>query len=387
MAVLELELLTKRYGNAVAAANELSATIAHGSLVCLLGPSGCGKTTALRLVAGFMAPDGGTIRVGERVLSRGQRPPPERRNMSMIFQSYALWPHMSIAENVALRPQAASGCAGRDRAARQHHPRCDASADRAGRYPADISGGQQQRVALAARARGRAGDPAARRAALEPRRQSARGDALRDPPAARRLPLHHALRHPRPGRGDDHRRPHRGDEPGRVEQTGRPRRSTSGRARNSSRVSSAAPTSCAAESLGNGLVDCGGVVVRCGEGEYAPRARRWSRCGCTISPRLSAQAAADSAERGRGRVERQTYLGAQRDYLVTLTDGQPLRVVTPLSVDMPVGGRVVAFPPEHCRALAHEAPKGEEAAMHSYSTAISRWPPSAPPLPPRARAR
>ena len=100
MAVVELESLTKRFGEA-AALDGLTLTIAHGSLVCLLGPSGCGKTTTLRLVAGFIDPDGGTIRVGGRTVSEpGRSLPPERRRMSMIFQSYALWPHMTIAENV-----------------------------------------------------------------------------------------------------------------------------------------------------------------------------------------------------------------------------------------------------------------------------------------------
>src|SRR6187200_607812 len=77
-------------------------TIAHGTLVCLLGPSGCGKTTTLRLIAGFVEPTAGEILVGDRVVSSPQKTvPPERRNMSMIFQSYALWPHMTVAENIA----------------------------------------------------------------------------------------------------------------------------------------------------------------------------------------------------------------------------------------------------------------------------------------------
>jgi iron(III) transport system ATP-binding protein len=98
MAVVELESLTKRFGDATAV-DDLTLTIAHGSLVCLLGPSGCGKTTTLRLIAGFIDPDRGTIRVGDRTVSEpGRSVPPERRRMSMIFQSYALWPHMTIAE-------------------------------------------------------------------------------------------------------------------------------------------------------------------------------------------------------------------------------------------------------------------------------------------------
>src|SRR6266576_630306 len=101
MASVELRGLTKRYG-ALAVVNDVSLTIAHGSLVCLLGPSGCGKTTTLRLIAGFVEPSAGEIRVGDQVVSSPARTvPPERRNMSMIFQSYALWPHMTVAQNVA----------------------------------------------------------------------------------------------------------------------------------------------------------------------------------------------------------------------------------------------------------------------------------------------
>ena len=77
-------------------------SVAEGEFICLLGPSGCGKTTTLRMLAGFIEPDDGEIRVGGRVVSRpGQVVPPERRNMGMIFQSYAVWPHMTVRENVA----------------------------------------------------------------------------------------------------------------------------------------------------------------------------------------------------------------------------------------------------------------------------------------------
>src|SRR3954466_12845657 len=100
VASVELRGLTKKYGsNAVV--DNISMTINHGTLVCLLGPSGCGKTTTLRLIAGFVEPTDGEIHVGDRVVSTPQKTlPPERRNMSMIFQSYALWPHMTVAENI-----------------------------------------------------------------------------------------------------------------------------------------------------------------------------------------------------------------------------------------------------------------------------------------------
>ena len=101
MASVELRGLTKRYGE-LAVVDNISLTIEHGRLMCLLGPSGCGKTTTLRLIAGFVEPSAGEIRVGEEVVSSPRRTvPPERRNMSMIFQSYALWPHMTVRENVA----------------------------------------------------------------------------------------------------------------------------------------------------------------------------------------------------------------------------------------------------------------------------------------------
>src|SRR4051794_170354 len=149
MAEVELESLTKYFGNSVAL-DALSLTIAHGSLVCLLGPSGCGKTTTLRLVAGFLDPDQGTIRVGGRTVSEPRRTvPPERRGMSMIFQSYALWPHMTIAENVAYGLKLRR----LDRTERERRVAAILDVTRLGnlasRYPHELSGGQQQRAALA----------------------------------------------------------------------------------------------------------------------------------------------------------------------------------------------------------------------------------------------
>src|SRR5215831_7946981 len=101
VASVELRGLTKRYGS-LAVVDTVSLKIEHGLLVCLLGPSGCGKTTTLRLIAGFVEPTAGEIVVGDRVVSSPARTlPPEARKMSMIFQSYALWPHMTVADNVA----------------------------------------------------------------------------------------------------------------------------------------------------------------------------------------------------------------------------------------------------------------------------------------------
>ena len=150
MASVELRNLTKRY-DAVAVVDDVSLRIDHGLLVCLLGPSGCGKTTTLRLIAGFVEPTAGEIAVGDRVVSSPARTlPPEARKMSMIFQSYALWPHMTVAENVAYGLTLAQAAARRDR--REGHGASSPPrklADLAARYPGELSGGQQQRVALA----------------------------------------------------------------------------------------------------------------------------------------------------------------------------------------------------------------------------------------------
>jgi ABC-type Fe3+/spermidine/putrescine transport system ATPase subunit len=101
MAFLELDGLSKRFGSFLAV-NDVDLSVERGKLVCLLGPSGCGKTTTLRLIAGFIGADGGEIRVDGRVVSSASGTvPPESRNMSMIFQSYALWPHMTVFQNVA----------------------------------------------------------------------------------------------------------------------------------------------------------------------------------------------------------------------------------------------------------------------------------------------
>jgi iron(III) transport system ATP-binding protein len=149
MAAVQLEAVAKYFGEAVAL-DRLTLSIAHGSLVCLLGPSGCGKTTTLRLVAGFLDPDQGSIRVGGRTMSEpGRTVPPERRGMSVIFQSYALWPHMTIAENVAYGLKVRR----LDRAERERRVAGILDITRLGefaaRYPHELSGGQQQRAALA----------------------------------------------------------------------------------------------------------------------------------------------------------------------------------------------------------------------------------------------
>ena len=149
MIKLELKNVSKRYGP-VAAVDDLSIQLQQGELVTLLGPSGCGKTTTLRMIAGFVDLSDGTIMVEGREVSRaGRTVPPEQRGMSMIFQSYAIWPNMTVAENVAF------GLKVRRVEPREMRRRVDEMLDivklgpLAQRYPAELSGGQQQRVALA----------------------------------------------------------------------------------------------------------------------------------------------------------------------------------------------------------------------------------------------
>src|SRR5437870_5239096 len=145
-----LKALTKRYGD-VGAVDGLSLEIKPGELLALLGPSGCGKTTTLRLVAGFLAPEAGEIWVGDRCLSTPTSVvPPERRRMAMIFQSYALWPHMTVAQNIAYGLRFKPGLSRGDREARVKEMLKVVQLEGfESRYPGELSGGQQQRVAVA----------------------------------------------------------------------------------------------------------------------------------------------------------------------------------------------------------------------------------------------
>jgi ABC-type Fe3+/spermidine/putrescine transport system ATPase subunit len=151
MASVRLDRLRKSFGGVVAV-RDISVVFEEGKLTSVLGPSGCGKTTTLNLIAGFISPDAGSISFDDKSIAdpaRGIAVPCNQRNLGMVFQSYALWPHLSIAENVAYGlkmhrvPRAE-----RDEAVRRSLTRVKLERY-LDRYPHELSGGQQQRVALA----------------------------------------------------------------------------------------------------------------------------------------------------------------------------------------------------------------------------------------------
>ncbi|HEX8911065.1 MAG TPA: ATP-binding cassette domain-containing protein, partial [Humisphaera sp.] len=160
MARVLLDNVSKRYPNGTLAVDGVSLSVADREFVVLVGPSGCGKSTTLRMIAGLESPDGGTIRIGDRVVNRV---PPKDRNIAMVFQNYALYPHMTVRQNLsfALRlrmmPPVLSRVLnpGRARAVKADiEARVRRVADMLGiaplldRKPRELSGGQRQRVAV-----------------------------------------------------------------------------------------------------------------------------------------------------------------------------------------------------------------------------------------------
>ena len=143
--IIEIQGVTKRFGG-VTAVDHVDLTVADGELFTLLGPSGCGKTTLLRLLAGFYQPDGGTIRFGDRVVNGL---PPYERRIGMVFQNYALWPHMTVTDNISYGLRLRKLPAPEVQARLQEGLRKVNLTRFETRYPGQLSGGQQQRVALA----------------------------------------------------------------------------------------------------------------------------------------------------------------------------------------------------------------------------------------------
>jgi iron(III) transport system ATP-binding protein len=352
MAGIELRKLSKRY-DGKPAVDAIDLAVADGTMVCLLGPSGCGKTTTLRLVAGFIEPDGGAVLVGGRALSTPERTvPPEQRNMSMIFQSYALWPHMNVTENVAYG--LALRKLGRDEIRRRVADilavtRLDSFAER---YPAELSGGQQQRVALA------------RALVVEPQtllldEPLSNLDAnLREEMRFELRRLHDRFRTTTLYVTHDQAEAMTTSDLivvmnlGRIEQVGTPEEIyREPRSEFVARFIGGANI-LKGRSLGAGLVDCGGIRLEYGRGTPAGGVEQ------SVSIRLHDirlfTAAPPGIDRNLapGKVARQVFLGAARDYLVELAGGDQLRVTAPPELDIAPGSEVwVHLPREHCRAL------------------------------------
>ena len=351
MSGLELTGVTKKFG-AQTAVDALSLTVADGMLVSLLGPSGCGKTTTLRLVSGFAVPDGGTIKVGGRIISSaGQVVPPERREMSMIFQSYALWPHLTVAENVAYGLKL------------RRLPRADTDrrvgamletmqlSPYAERYPAELSGGQQQRVGLA------------RALVVEPKILLL-DEPLSNLDANLREEMRHEIRrlHDRflyttlYVTHDQAEAMTTSDiiavmRAGKIEQLGspddiyeRPHSEFVARFIGSTNI-------FRGTRAGDRLAQCDGLTLACAAGNFCDN----GTAIVSIRPhciRLGAPDPTPEKNRAAGVVERAVYLGAQRHYLVALESGPRVQVLTQADISAKVGERVgLTFPTENCRAL------------------------------------
>ena len=202
-------------GNDKPTVPSLDLEIGDGEFMVLVGPSGCGKSTSLRMLAGLEEINGGKIFIGDRDVTHV---PPKDRDIAMVFQNYALYPHMTVADNMAFALKMAKVPVGGARASASQEaakilgldrvPR--AQAEGALRWPAPARrDGPRDRPQPAGVLHGRA--------AVQPRRQDARADPHRHRQAPVRPRRHHRLRDPRPGRGHDDGRPRRGDEPRRAD--------------------------------------------------------------------------------------------------------------------------------------------------------------------------
>ena len=350
MASVAFRGLTKHFGSAVALDN-VSLEIEHGRLVCLLGPSGCGKTTALRLLAGFLEPTSGEIALGDRVVSSPRRTlPPEQRNVSMVFQSYALWPHMTVAQNVAYGLELRK----LDRAAIARKVDVILTTTRlsqlAQRYPAELSGGQQQRVSLA------------RALIVEPEtllldEPLSNLDAnLREEMRFEVRRLHDAYRYTTIYVTHDQSEAMTTADliavmsAGRIEQLGsphevydRPRSEFVARFLGGSNI-------VRAKALDAGHVLLAGTPVAC------TGARLTADADVSLSIRQHdiriAALEPQGANAVRGVVARNVFLGSTRDYIVEAADGTQLRVTAAPEADFATGTSVwLTVPAEKCRAL------------------------------------
>jgi iron(III) transport system ATP-binding protein len=343
--------VSKRFGASLAL-DALSLTLPNRALTCLLGPSGCGKTTTLRLLAGFMTPDAGEIRIGGKVMSSaGAAIAPERRDMSMIFQSYALWPHRTIAQNVGYG-LLQRGMPKAEIATRVGEALALVQLSHvAGRYPGELSGGQQQRVALA-------------RAVVVRPQTLLLDEPLSNLDANLREEMRAEIRRLHDLYGlttvyvthDQTEAMTTSDQiallnGGRIEQVGSPediyiRPATIFAARFIGNANILAATKLDAHS-----VRIGDVALTCGSGDVA------AATAVAIRPHQVVLGAASSGPAPANTFEvvvlRQSYTGMARDYRVRLAWGEEMSVTAPAEHRFDSGSVVWAhLPAAHCRALA-----------------------------------
>ncbi len=353
MAYVELDGLTKRYGEALAVDN-VSLALEKGLLLCLLGPSGCGKTTTLRLIAGFVPPTSGEIRVGGRTVSApGWAEPPERRNMSMIFQSYALWPHMTVEENIAYGLQ----LRGLPRSEIKAKLKAILAITRlevfAGRYPSELSGGQQQRVSLA------------RALIVEPDillldEPLSNLDAnLREEMRYEIRRLHDETRYTTVYVTHDQTEAMTAADViavmnnGRIEQAGTPediyRRPVSQFV-----ARFIGGTNIFRGKVRDGAIVCdGGLVMRCANEPGAADTDAFVSIR-QHDVRILTAAPGFATNQVQGTLRRHTYLGSHRDYVIASDFGPMVRAIAPAEAEFAENSRIwLHFPPECCRALSH----------------------------------
>jgi iron(III) transport system ATP-binding protein len=352
VASVELRGLTKRFGQ-LSVVDDVSLVIDHGKLVCLLGPSGCGKTTTLRLIAGFLEPSSGEIRVGERIVSSKDKTlPPEQRKMSMIFQSYALWPHMTVTDNITygLRVRKLP----RDAIAKKLRAILATTKlePLAQRYPGELSGGQQQRVALA------------RALIVEPETL-----LLDEPLSNLDANLREEMRFEIRRLHDQYRYTtvyvtHDQSEAmttadliavmngGRIDQLGspediydRPQSEFVARFIGAANVIKGTARDANHLAFANTTLEVVGASLTAGQSAAVAIRQH--------DIQLATQPPQDSQNVLPARVLRQVFLGATRDYLVEVADGTSLRIVTSPDNLVAEGNEVwLILPPARCRALA-----------------------------------
>ena len=353
MARIRLENLRKKYGEA-AALQGVSLTIEDGELLAILGPSGCGKTTTLQVLAGFLTPDDGEIWADDRLISSARGIlPPERRRMSLVFQSYALWPHLTVFQNIAfgLEMQRLRATAIKQRVGSMLEMVNLLGFER--RYPHELSGGQQQRVALA-------------RALIVAPDTLLLDEPLSNLDANLREQMRFEIRriHERTQITTIYVTHDQAEalviadriavmNRGVIEQTGTPREIYE-RPRSKFVASFIGGANClAGQVVAPGIVRCGELELRIGDAGLQ-NGQEIVLCIRPHAVRVHRNRPASTGEANvaDGRLLQQAYLGDLQDIRIALAGGAQLRALTPTVAAYQPGEQVfVELPLEHCRVL------------------------------------